>query len=108
MSPFASSPSGSNDDIAINAEVSKYPFLIRLKHYMNGERILLENCKSIMCAILFEVGIMVRNMDCMKKDKQEAYYIKYLTFVKEIKDNEFVSDDVCQDMLLAYKGSKKV
>jgi hypothetical protein len=37
LSPFASNSSGSNDDIPTNAEVSKYPFLTHLKHYMNGE-----------------------------------------------------------------------
>ncbi len=105
LSPFASSSSGSNDDIATNAEVNKYLFdLFEALH----ECFFFENCKSIECAILFEVGTSVKNMDCMKKDKQEkAYYSKYVTFVKEIKDNEFVLDYVYQDMLLAYKGSKK-
>ncbi len=69
---------------------------------MNGDRISLENCKLIDCAILFEVGTAVRNMDCMKKNKQEeAFYNKYVTFVKEIEVDEFVSNDDCQAMLLA-------
>jgi hypothetical protein len=106
LSPFASSSSGRNDDIATNAEVNKYlfdPFEALHECFF-----FFENCKSIKCAILFEVETAVRNMDCMKKDKQvKAYYSKYVTFVKEIKDNEFVLDYVCQDILLAYKGSKK-
>ncbi len=57
LSPFKSD---SDDDIATDLEVSKYSFLNRLKHYMNGELISSENHKAFEFAILFEAGTAVR------------------------------------------------
>ncbi len=64
---MASSSLGSNDDIATNAEVSKYSFLNRLKHYMNGEKITSKNRKLVDFAILFEIETAVRNIDCIEE-----------------------------------------
>ncbi len=105
LSPFESD---SDDDIATDLEVSKYSFLNRLKHYMNGERISSENRKAIEFAILFEAGTAVRNMDCMRKEMLEKeIYVKYTKLIEEIEDTEFDSEGVRAEMLSGYKGPKK-
>lgn len=49
-----------DEDSRTVAEVSQYSFLDHLRHYMDGNRISYSN------RILFEVGILKRNLDTMR------------------------------------------
>jgi hypothetical protein len=67
---FASSPSSfeADDDYErTDLELSKYPFIERLDHYMERYPISEENCRSVELAIMVEAGSIVREMGTMMK-----------------------------------------
>jgi len=55
-----------------DAEVNKYLFVERLRHYMAGNKISDANRKCVEWTILFEVGTLVHNMDTMRIADMEA------------------------------------
>jgi hypothetical protein len=89
-------------------EVSEFTFLERLAHYMDGHKTSNCNRKAVELAIFAEAGIYVRGLDPMKRVKQEdAFMRKYMQRITSIEDKQFENDNVCEAMLLNYKGSKK-
>ena len=91
-----------------DAEVKKYSFLERLRHYMDGNKISDANRKCVEWAILFEVGTLVRNMDTMRTaDMEASIFGKYVNIVHDIEDEHFESDSVRAKMLHRFKSGKK-
>ncbi len=74
-----------NDDdvfIAMDLEVSKYPFIERLHHYMERNPIGESNRKSVKVAIMVEAGSIVRKMGTMTKERRETvFYQEYLNII---------------------------
>jgi hypothetical protein len=106
-SPFFSE---NNEMIATPTDnkVSKYSFYSRLSHYMEGHIIGDSNRASVELCILSEASVFVRNMDLMKKDKEEkAFLAKYVSIIDEIEDREFKDALVRINMRQRYKGAKK-
>ncbi len=56
--------------------VSKFTFLERLAHYMDGNRISNCNQKAVELAIFAEAGTYVRGLDPMKWQKQEDVFMR--------------------------------
>ena len=107
-------PPGDDDDELdepvdlCDEEVSKFTFIERLAHYMDGHKISNRNRKAVELAIFAEAGTYVRGLDPMKRPKQEdAFMRKYMQIITSIEDDQFENDDVREAMLLNYKGSKK-
>ena len=104
-------PEGDYDDdelLPTDAEVSKYSFLQRLRHYMEGAKISHSTRKAVEMTLLVEAGTFVRNMDTMKKSDRETVLLrKYLSLIDEIEDECFDSPSVRSDMKLRYRGAKK-
>jgi hypothetical protein len=91
-----------------DVEVSKFTFLERLAHYMDGHKISNRNRKAVELAIFAEAGTYDRGRDPMKRQKQEDVFMrKYMQIITSIDDEEFKNNDVHNAMLLNYKGSKK-
>jgi hypothetical protein len=97
------------DTISLTDEaVSKYSFIDRLVLYMDGKRISMDNCKSVEICIMIECGTHVRNMDPMRRERQEEIILcKYTSVINSIKAMQFASDSVQAAMLLMYSGGKK-
>ncbi len=89
-------------------EVSKFTFLKRLAHCMDGHKISNRNQKAVELAILADAGTYIRVLDSMKQQKQEDVFMhKYMQIVTSIDDDQFKNNNVRNAMLLNYKGSKK-
>jgi hypothetical protein len=108
---LASSPSSfeADDDYErTDLEVSKYPFIERLDHYMERYQISEENRRSVELAIMVEAGSIVREMGTMTKERREqAYYQEYMSLISEIPIERFVESGVCLQMQLRFKGMRK-
>jgi hypothetical protein len=106
-------PDGDNDDDDLeidltDKQVSKYNFFERLAHYLDGHRITNCNRKAVELAIAAETGTYVRDLNPMKRAKQEDIFMrKYLHVVNQIEDDLFKHEQVREAMLLNYKGAKK-
>jgi hypothetical protein len=95
-------------DSVPDAEVNKYSFLERLRHYMEGNKISDANRKCVEWTILFKVGTLVRNMDKMRTADMEArIFGKYVNIVRGIEDEHFESDSVRAKMLHRFKAGKQ-
>ncbi len=91
-----------------DAEVSKFTFLERLAHYMEGERISMSNRKLVEICIMIESERYVRNMDPMKREKQEEIILReYTSIINDIEDHQFKMDSVWAAMLWLYSRGKK-
>ena len=55
---FTPEDDADKDELPTNAEVSKYMFFQRLRHYMEGEKISHSNRKAVEMALLVEAGIL--------------------------------------------------
>ena len=108
---LASSPSSfeADDDYErTDPEVSKYPFIERLDHYMERYQISEENRRSVELAIMVEAGSIVREMGTMTKERREqAYYQEYMSLISDIPIERFVESGVCLQMQLRFKGMRK-
>jgi hypothetical protein len=101
-------PNDDDADSVPDAEINKYSFLERLRHYMDGNKISDANRKCVEWAILFEVGTLVRNMDTMRTaDMEASIFGKYVNIVHDIEDEHFECDSVRAKMLHMYKSGKK-
>jgi hypothetical protein len=101
-------PYADDADSVPDAEVNKYPFLERLRHYMDGNKISNANRKCVEWAILFKVGTLVRNMDTMRTaDMEASIFGKYVNIVHDIEDEHFESGSVRAKMLHRFKSGKK-
>jgi hypothetical protein len=97
----------SSPELPTDNKVRKYSFFARLAHYMDGNKISEANHAAVEVCISIEAGAAVRSMDPMKKEKKEnAFYNKYMGRLKEIEDNQFVDDSVCNAMHRCYKKAK--
>jgi hypothetical protein len=75
-------------DSVPDAEVNKYSFLERLRHYMEGNKISDANRKCVEWTILFKVGTLVRNMDKTRTADMEArIFGKYVNIVWALRTN---------------------
>ena len=108
-SPKSSRSFESDDDYErTDLEVSKYPFVERLDHYMERYSISDENCRSVELAIMVEAGSIVREMGTMTKERREqAYYQEYMSLISDIPNERFEEDDVRVQMQLRFKGMRK-
>jgi hypothetical protein len=108
-SPESSRSSKANDDCErTDLEVSKYPFVERLDHYMEHYPISEENRRSVELAIMVDAGLIVREMGTMTKERREqAFYQEYMSLISEIPSERFVEDGVCLQMQLRFKGMRK-
>ncbi len=89
-------------------EVSKFTFIKRLAHYMDGHKISNCNQKAVELAIFAKAGTYVCGLDPMKRPKQEdAFMHKYMQIITSIEDDQFENDNVREAMLLNNKGSQK-
>lgn len=89
-------------------EVSKYSFVDRLTHYMDGNKISEANRAAVEVCISVEAGAAVRSMDPMKKEKKEtAFYNKYMGCLEEIEDCQFADESIRGEMCRRYKKAKK-
>jgi hypothetical protein len=90
-----------------DAEASKYDFLQRVKHYMNNNKITMQNRQSIEIAIMIEAGTIIRNGNTIKKnDCANKYYDVYIRTINAIDNNEFEDMTVYDSMIFAYHGAK--
>jgi hypothetical protein len=90
-----------------NAEASKYDFFQRVKHYMNNNKITMQNRQSVEIAIMIEAGTIIRNGNTIKKnDRANEYYDVYIRTINEIDNNEFEDKTVYDSMILSYHGAK--
>jgi ribosomal protein L28 len=62
-------------DSPMDNKVSKYSFYSCLTHYMEGLKISESNRTAVELCLLSEAGAFVRNMDPMKKDKKERFFL---------------------------------
>jgi hypothetical protein len=108
---LASSPSSfeADDDYErTDLEVSKYPFLERLDHYMEHYPISEDNRRCVELAIMVEAGSIVREMGTMTKVRREqAFHSEYMNLISEIPSERFVDVTVRQQMQLMFKGMRK-
>ena len=89
-------------------EVSKYSFVDRLTHYMDGNKISEATRAAVEVCISVEAGAAVRSMDPMKKEKKEtAFYNKYMGCLEEIEDCQFADESIRGEMRRRYKKAKK-
>ena len=101
-------PNDDDADSMPDAEINKFSFVERLRHYMDGNKISDANRKCVEWAILFEVGTLVRNMDTMRTaDMEASIFGKYVNIVNDIEDEHFESDSVRAKMLHRFKSGKK-
>jgi hypothetical protein len=88
-------------------EVSTYLFFNRLAHYLEGNRISKANRTAVELCIFIEAGAAVRGMDAMYKQKKEAaFFSKYMEVLDEIKEDQFVCEDIRNAMHHRYKAAK--
>ena len=108
-SPESSRSSEADDDCErTDLEVSKYPFVERLDHYMERYPISEENRRSVELAIMVDAGSIVREMGTMTKERREqAFYQEYMSLISEIPSERFVEDGVRLQMQLRFKGMRK-
>jgi hypothetical protein len=108
-SPKSSRSSEADDDYKrTDLEVSKYPFVERLDHYMERYLISEENRRSVELAIMVEAGSIVREMGTMTKERRDqAYYQEYMSLISEIPSECFMDDGVRPQMQLRFKGMRK-
>ena len=108
-SPESSRSSEADDDcVRTDLEVSKYPFVERLDHYMERYPISEENRRSVELAIMVDAGSIVREMGTMTKERREqAFYQEYMSLISEIPSERFVKDGVRLQMQLRFKGMRK-
>ena len=80
-SPESSRSSEADDDCErTDLEVSKYPFVERLDHYMERYPISEENRRSVELAIMVDAGSIVREMGTMTKERREqVFYQEYMS-----------------------------
>ena len=94
--------------LGMDLEVSKYPFIERLHHYMERNPIGECNCKSEEVAIMVEAGSIVREMGTMTKERRETvFYQEYLNIILEIPHEHFEEDVGRVQMQLRFKGMRK-
>ena len=79
LSPMQQRDESDGDDLSLSesivdstfyvtdAEASKYDFLQRLKHYMNNNKITMQNWQSVEIAIMIEAGTIIRNGKPLRK-----------------------------------------
>jgi hypothetical protein len=97
-----------NDLDRTDLEVSKYPFLDRLFHYMERSPICEENPRSVELAVMVEAGLIVREMGMMMKEKREqAIYQEYISLLLEISNERFLANGVRVIMQTRFKGMRK-
>jgi len=119
LSPMQQRDESDGDDLSLSesivdstvyvtdAEASKYDFLQRLKHYMNNNKITMQNRQSVEIAIMIEAGTIIRNGNTIKKnDRAKEYYDVYIRTINEIDNNEFEDKTVYDSMILSYHGAK--
>ncbi len=91
-----------------NAAVRNFSFIERLAYYMDGELISMANPKSFEICIMIECGTHVRNMDPMRRERQEKIILpKYTSVTSDTKDMQFANDSARAAMLRMYSGGKK-
>jgi hypothetical protein len=101
-------PNTDDADSVPDAEVKKYSFLERLRHYMDGKKISDANRKCVEWTILFKVGTLVRNMGTMRTaDMEASIFRKYVNIVCDIEDEHFKNDSVRAKMLHRFKADKQ-
>ena len=97
-----------NDLDRTDLEVSKYPFVDRLIHYMERYPICKENLCSVELAVMVEAGLIVREMGTMTKEKRkQAFYQEYISLLSEIPSERFLADGVHVIMQTRFKGMRK-
>lgn len=109
-SPESSRSSEADEDDCerTDLEVSKYPFVERLDHYMERYPISEENRRSVELAIMVDAGSIVREMGTMTKERREqAFYQEYMSLISEIPSERFMEDGVRLQMQLRFKGMRK-
>ena len=107
MSSSSFNSDGSNGDRVTDAEVSKWSFLSRLKHYMKPNKISAHNRQCVEIAIMIETGTIIRDGTTIKKHEQADSYInKYIDIINEISGDEFADNTVRDSMILSYHGAK--
>jgi len=119
LSPMQQRDESDGDDLSLSesivdstfyvtdAEASKYDFLQRLKHYMNNNKITMQNRQSVEIAIMIEAGTIIRNGNTIKKNNRaNEYYDVYIRTINEIDNNEFEDKTVYDSMILSYHGAK--
>jgi hypothetical protein len=107
-SPYFSENNDMMASLPTDNEVSKYSFHSCLSHYMEGHKIGESNRASVEICILSEAGAFVRDMDPMKKDKEEkAFLAKYVSIIDEIEDKEFEDALVRNNICRRYNGAMK-
>ena len=103
-------PSPDPSELSItDAEVTKFAFVERLRHYMAGALIGLSNRSAVEACIFMEVGTAIRDLDTMKVPQmEELFYSKYMAVVRSIPADRFIDESVQNSMLERYAGAKKV
>jgi len=103
-------PSPDPSELSItDAEVTKFSFTERLRHYMAGALIGLSNRSAVEACIFMEVGTAIRDLDTMKVPQmEELFFSKYMAVVRSIPDDRFIDESVRNSMLERYAGAKKV
>jgi hypothetical protein len=102
------SPDPSENSIT-DAEVTKFAFVERLRHYMAGALIGLSNRSAAEACIFMEVGTAIRDLDTMKVPQMEdMFFSKYMAVVRSIPADRFIDKSVRNSMVERYAGAKKV
>ena len=112
LASSAEESSADDDDadvyVVTDQEVSKYPFIERIHHYMERYPIGESNCKSVELAIMVEAGLIVREMGTMIKERRETvFYQEYRNIISEIPHEHFEEAGVRVQMQLRFKGMRK-
>jgi len=91
-----------------DAEATKYPFLERVHHYMEGKQIDTCNRVAVEVCIFIEVGTLIKDLEAMKLSvMEELFYNKYLRIMCSIPDEHFSRIELRSSMLEKYGGAKK-
>ena len=107
-SPLISPTADHDPPTPTDNEVSRYSFVDRLKHYLEGNKINEVNRASVELCIFVEAGAAVRGMDPMKKEKKESvFFQRYMSILDEIDDDMFVHENIRVNMRIKYKNAKK-
>jgi hypothetical protein len=103
-------PSPNSSEYSVtNAEVTKFAFVERLRHYMAEALIGLSNGSAVEACIFMEVGTAIRDLDTMKVPQmKETFFSKYMAVVRSIPDNRFIGKSVQNSILERYADAKKI
>jgi hypothetical protein len=107
---FSRSSSDAGDDYErTDLEVSKYPFLERLDHYMEHYPISEDNRRCVELAIMVEAWSTMREMGAMttKERREQAFHSEYMSLISEIPSEHFVDNTVRQQVQLRCKRMRK-